>query len=92
MRISSGRNRAGRIARDGGTGGHVARHHGTRADDGVVAHGDAGQQDRAAADPDVAADVQRPARFETGGADFGGAMTAGGAYLAGRDAARAMDL
>ena len=28
----------------------------------------------------------------TGGADFGGAMTAGGAYLAGQDAARAISL
>ncbi len=52
MRIS-----ARRHAADDGVLGHVARHDRARADDAVVADGDAAQDARAVADPDVVPDA-----------------------------------
>src|SRR5918998_1516049 len=72
------------ISGDGRARGDVSRHHAARADDGVVANGDAGQEDRAAADPDVAADPDGPAALEALAPERGIAGMVGGEHLHGR--------
>ena len=82
----------GADARKAFTGGAL---HGWCADPysmGCYSHARPGHADARAKLATPVADRLYFAGEATGGADFGGAMTAGGAYLAGRDAARAMDL
>lgn len=66
----------------------MPRHHAPRADDSVVADRDARQQDRAAADPDVAADADRLAALVARSAQGRIARVVGGQHLhAGADLA-----
>ncbi len=64
IRSSAPRHRPGRVADDRRPGGHVAGDDGARTDDRIVAHRDAGQNQRTAADPDI-----RPDRDGTAGFD-----------------------
>jgi hypothetical protein len=55
---------ASRISRHGRTSANIARHDTACADDRIVADGDAGQDQRTTAYPDIASDDDRPTELK----------------------------
>src|SRR6185369_7247235 len=73
----SGLTRPSRISSDCDARADIPRHHAAGADQRAVADRDAGQEDGAAADPDVAADSHRAAELQAGFSRIGVARVVG---------------
>ena len=68
---------AGGIADDGDAGWDVVSDNAPCTDDGIVANGDAGEDDSASTNPDISADADGETEFEVGATGFGVARVIG---------------
>ena len=75
------RTKPGRIAERSGAGGNVPCDDAARTDHSVIADRHAGQDDGAAADPDIPTDRDRPTEFPAGGSGRCVAWMIGGVDL-----------